>query len=301
MRYIFVVGLPRTGTKLLQSVLHSCSGVHCRISPEIWFFGDLFRSGIKDTIRSIGNMEKDANVRELVEYLYSGKFNRTYTKLLNNGKLQIEKSSLLTRLLESDRSDKGIYVALMEAVADVSNENNVEDIIVGDKTPANLYHVEILLGWFPDAKVIHTFRDPRAIMASELKRLIDERPKNLWVRMARPFYPLTIVGYITFSWLYAVVLDRRYSKRYPRNYMLSKYENLVTDQETHILNLCKYLEVDFDSAMLAPAKKGSSFGPRGGSGFDTDAIHRWRQHLKPWIRVWLSLVCGKHLKQFGYD
>jgi|GEM_PF-5735334 hypothetical protein len=33
-RYVFIVGLPRTGTKLMQNILENAQDVKCSISPE---------------------------------------------------------------------------------------------------------------------------------------------------------------------------------------------------------------------------------------------------------------------------
>jgi hypothetical protein len=111
---------------------------------------------------------------------------------------------------------------------------------------------------------------------------------------------LMIVLYITITWLYAVKLYFKYKKCYPRNYYLSKFEDLVSEPERSIRQLCEFLGIEFHSKMLNPRKVGSSFGPRGGAGFDRQTLDRWKDHLKPWMNTWLLFWGKKSLREFGY-
>ncbi len=301
MKYVFIVGLPRTGTKLVRNVLQSSRHAHCRISPEIWFFGDLFRSGLRRIIRKCGDMSDDRNVHKFLEYLYSGKFQRTYCKQLYKGGLNFDRELLQREILQSDRSDRAIYTTLMVASAKADPAwPDADEHIIGDKMPGNLYYVPTLIEWFPDAKIIHTFRDPRAIMASEWRRLVEEGQKGWRSKITNSFRSVLVVLYVTITWLYAVKLHHRYSRSYPQNYYLSKYEDLVEESEKSVARLCDFIGIESDEEMLSPAKLGSSFVQRSGAGFDTKAINRWQQHLKPWMRVWLSFWSGRYLKEFGY-
>lgn len=301
-RYIFIVGLPRTGTKLLRNILQCSQRLRCRISPETWFLGDLFRPGLRRTIRKIGDMSDDSNVRKLVDYMYNEPINRSYWNQLRRGSLGFSKESLLRQFLNTDRSDRAIYDTLMKAVANAAfGETGEGEILIGEKMPGNLYHVPTLLEWFPDAKIVHTFRDPRAIMASEWKQLMDHRRKDFLSRLTNPVYSFVVVLYVTVSWLYAVKLHHTYSVRYPRNYRFSKYEELVGEPKKNVEELCGFLEIEFEEEMLSPVKKGSSFyNDRKGTGFDKAAINRWQTTLKPWMKVWLLLWGSKFMREFGY-
>jgi hypothetical protein len=218
MQYVFIVGLPRTGTKLVQSVLQTAKRPRCKLVPETWFFGDMFRAGLRKVIRRIGSMSDDANVGKLTRYMFSGACPRSYYKRLSQGDLRIDEESLRNRILQTDRSDRAIYetMIVLPAVAEVGEEA-AADMIAGDKMPGNLYHVPTLMQWFPDAKVIHTFRDPRAILASEWRR-VTEIPKHRYI--ARAVRSVAVVAYVTVTWLYAVRLHRKYSRDYPRQLLL---------------------------------------------------------------------------------
>lgn len=294
--YIFVVGLPRTGTKLIMNVLAGSSR-KIYISPETHFVGHLIRPGLRKKMRSIGDMAQDANVRKFVDLLYSDQVQDTYWKLLRNGHLGVDRESLLRDLLNSDRSDRGIFKALMQAPAQAS-----ESEILGEKSPAHLYHVPTLLEWFPNSKVIHTFRDPRAVLVSELEKRGKAKPTTLSAKLAQPFLPSITLMHMTVAWLYAVRLDAKYRKLYPKNYYLSKFEVLVTDPAKSVGQLCTFLEIEFRPEMLAPPMVDSSFKntQRAASGFDKQALNRWKDHIKPWMNTWFLFWGKKPLREFGY-
>ena len=185
--------------------------------------------------------------------------------------------------------------------------------LFGDKTGPHLYHVPTLLEWFPEAKVVHTFRDPRAILVSEHKKRLEQlqrrsgksRQNGAWakallLRGIQPLVSLLIVLYITFAWLRAARLHYSYQKRYPHNYRVSKFEDLVSRPEESIQGICNFLDLEFDQAMLHPPKVDSSYERDTSNGFDMRTLSRWQQSIQPWMKVWLSFWGGRYLKKFDY-
>lgn len=249
----------------------------------------------------MGDMSNDRNVYKLVDHLYATDINRTFWNQVRSRELDISKQLMLERFLKSDRSERSLYDALMRTTAEVRLGYQADKhVIAGDKMPGNLYYVPTLINWFPDAKVIHMFRDPRAILASERKRLMDNHGPGLILKRIRPIYSIVVVLYVTLTWLYAIRLHRIYSARYPDNYCLCKYEDLIENPNGNIKRLCEYLGIGFDNRMLTPERMDSSFDRTGCTGFDQAAVHRWKLQLKPWMKVWLSVCGGRCMKQFGY-
>ncbi|MCB0170644.1 MAG: sulfotransferase [Anaerolineae bacterium] len=302
--YIFIVGLPRTGTKLMVDVVQSCREKRCYITPENFFLGRVLRPGVRHKMRRIGDMAVDDHVCEFVRKMYAGDYFGVYWWELVDGKIGIDQETMTQRLLATDRSDKAIYEQLLQAYAGDDRDGS---IILGDKSGPHLYHVPTLMEWFPEAKIVHTLRDPRAILASELKksqRLLQtskkRKPSPYLVKLLKPFLSLIIILYITIAWLYAVKLHYKYSKRYPQNYYLSKFEDLVTNPEKSVRALCQFLEIEFHPAMLSPAQIDSSYAAGRESGFDSETLSRWKEHLNPWMSSWLIFWGKKYLQEFGY-
>ena len=304
MQYVFIVGLPRTGTKLVRNVIENADSIRARISPETWFFGDLFRTGFRKKILSFGNLQDDEVVERVVRYMFSGAINRSYWQFMSRSDVRANQARMQMALLNSDRSDKAVYAAILRFYAELDPEwSSADRRVVGDKTPGHLYYVPTILQWFPNAKIIHTFRDPRAIMASELKKIVDNKESaGRFGSIRRGFRAVSVVIYITVTWLAAVRLHRRYSKRFEGNYLLSRYEDLVGQPEDAVTRICQFLEIDSSKGMFDPRHRDSSFGrDEEGRGFDTAGLDRWKDYLRPWIRIWLRLFTGRYWERFGYD
>jgi hypothetical protein len=71
----------------------------------------------------------------------------------------------------------------MEVYAEVQ-KGKVEDIILGKKTPTHYYYVSTLVEWFPEAKIIHTFRDQRAILVSTIKKVQKKKEGSLRAKVS---------------------------------------------------------------------------------------------------------------------
>lgn len=315
-RYVFIVGLPRTGTKLLMNVLENCQDKRCYITPENFFLGRVLRPGVQHKLRSLGDLRQDEQIRRLVDQMYAGKFFGEFWDKLAHGKIKIERADLLRRLLVSDRSERSIYLTLLESYAESLAQRPLltDNVILGDKSGPHLYHVPTLLAWFPEAKVVHSFRDPRAVLASEHKKLLNKQRRTIakleaggrfWqallLKLTMPLFSLFIVLYITAAWLYAARLHYKYKRLYPNNYFLSKFEDLVKSPEENVRKLCCFLDIEFHAEMLSPPKIDSSYSKDAGTGFDQATLDRWRSYLKPWMNVGLTLLGKKYLKAFGYS
>jgi hypothetical protein len=295
-KYLFIVGLPRTGTKLVESVLKNSRQISYRSSGETFFLGHFMNRGVRDKIKKLGDMSDDNNVSKLVDHMYSGRWPGGYWGRLKDGTLGVEKQQFLSELIKSDRGDKDIYKIILQIHAPMA-----DNTILGDKTPSHLYHVQTLLEWFPKAKIIHTFRDPRAVLASEWRKRMERVPATyIPFKQGSPLYSFTIVLHVTVTWRYAVKLHHRYKTLYPHNYYLSKFEDMVSQPEPQVKKLCQFLEIEFEPGMLNPQRKGSSYERLGGTGFDTQTLVRWQEALSPWMQAWLMFWGKKYLREFNY-
>jgi hypothetical protein len=293
--------MPKTGTKLVKNILENSTKNNFKITSEIHFLGhlvNLIRPGLRHEIQKIGSRFDDDTIKKFVAYLFQNDKsspNYSYLHQLRSGHLKINKDDLIKRMLKSDRSDKEIYKILL-----TSHVKDNDKVILGEKAPPNLWHVPKLIEWFPNAKIIHTFRDPRAILTSQWIKKTESPVEYYLFKASSPMYTYMIVLHITFAWRYAVFLHKRYQRLYFKNYALIKFEDIIRDPPNSIKRLCRFLEIEFDDKMLNPRQYGSSYSKRITSGFNIATLNRWENYLQPWMRKFVTLLTKKYLKEFGY-
>jgi hypothetical protein len=297
-RPVFVVGLPRTGTTITRAVLNVSPfvgiGGESLFLPDRSPLGTRTRDGFRETFRRIGDLNTDRGIARVADYVYSVIPGRYWWRLART----LDRDEFEARLRASDRSDRAVFDIAMTHFA-------AGRPIRGDKSAQHLHSVPLLMEWFPDAKVIHTFRDPRAVYLST-ERKASARPRVATAqRLLRIVPPLTRAYSATsviFNWRAAAALHRVYQAKYPENYMLVRYEDLVLEPEATARTLCSFIGVPFIDEMLDQVVLNSSFGPGGTSkGFDKTSIGRWRSHLSPLTKAWFLALCRRELTEFGYE
>lgn len=293
--HVFIVGSFRSGTTVLRAALSRSPEIS--IAGETHFLGHFFTKGYRNRFAQIGDSSTDEGIHKIVNYIYSNQFEtRNHWKWITKN---VDQEQFLLKLLESERTDRALFDLIMSFTANGKP-------IRGEKTPAHIYYVPTLMKWFPEAKVIHTVRDPRAIFVSEDRKLSKQESVKLHYRLLRKI-PLALNTYISLqvliSWLWIAHLHRSYQKDYPDRYYLSRYEDLVSDPELHLRNICKFLEVDFNDEMLKQGMINSSFSLESdnGTGFDSSPVERWRAHLHPIVNKWFIFWCKKYFQEFGYQ
>lgn len=219
----------------------------------------------------------------------------------------IPRADFADRLRTTDRSPSALFSLLIDLYVEHSAQPG-SLTLVGEKTPSHLMFVPDLVAWFPSATVIHTFRDPRAIYASELRRRRQGRwgPKQGLRWIPGPLVdaliaPLEAVR-VAFVWRRADRLDRVYRQALGDRYVLVRFEDLVRNPLAELGAICERLRIAFDPRLLDVDVVGSSFeaGRHAASGFDPSTVDRWRHHVGPFARTWFWIVLGRRMRSRGY-
>jgi hypothetical protein len=294
--HVFIAGLPRTGSTLAHRILNRSSRV--RLAGETHFIGTprLFGGarGYAERFAAVGDLRSEAGLDAVVTAIYASRGKSFWSRFAQ----AVERSAFEEALRTGERTPRGLFDATLRTYAGGRP-------VAGDKTPEHIHVVPTLLDWFPNARVIHTFRDPRAIYVS-LRR--KERPEALTAlgRVARragaPFEVYASTS-LAVRWRRMARLHRRYEARYPGRYLLLRFEDVLADPEAATRRLCDIVGIPFEAPMLDQVVHNSSYAPgRARPGIDRSAAERWRAHLPRTTQRWIVSLCGtRTLRAFGYE
>jgi hypothetical protein len=274
---IFVVGAPRSGTTLFQRILDA----HPRIgvADEIIYF---------DIVRNVRHEVPDLEAAGAIDALFERLPTMDHFHHWNG--LDETLAVVRKELIEApDPSYPLFFVKLMQVYARLRGK-----VRFGDKTPWNVRHLDEILAMFPDARIIHLVRDPRANVASRVE------------------LPRTSKDVLTaaIKWRIDVEAAQRFAeggKAHAGNYLELRYEDLVGDPEPWVRKVCTVVGETFDPAMLdyhqtrdvmfkdQPYKEGV-FKP-----VNTASVDAYKKRLRPAQIRLIEAVTRGSMKRLGYQ
>ena len=115
---------------------------------------------------------------------------------------------------------------------------------VTDKMPSNFRHIGLIRSAFPEAKIIHVNRDPRAVCWSNFKSDFVSRGLG---------YSCDIKTLIEYYRLYKDLMNF-WQKQYGNFIYQLDYEQLTYNQEKETRNLIEFTGLPWEDACLSPEK-----------------------------------------------
>lgn len=261
-RLVFVTGASRSGTTMLARAL----GNHSKILDlsELHFFGDLWPAS------SSVPLDPGTAAR-----LAAGLVARQSHGLWASRRLEGAQHTVSRVLAALGPGPSTAYDVFSAVLADAVRSAGKQ--IACEQTPRNIFYATTILKVFPSARIIHLVRDPRAVAASQknrwrLRRLGAERiPRSEVIRNWVNYHPITMAK----LWRHATIAARRIRER--PGVCIVKFEELATEPERVLRQLCGFLGVEFEPSMLDVPRWGSSNvrhdAPE--SGISIDVIDRW--------------------------
>jgi hypothetical protein len=251
-----------------------------------WWRKD-FRHFLK---RNVGDLSVHENISKMTDRMFSGKvvsgltaaFWRYEAKQFDKPDL---KERINQRLLKSERSLQSIFKALTEEITIYSGFDRY-----CAKFPVFVNYVPYLLDWYPNCRVIHIVRDPRAMAVSRARFRGEKRLKN---RTAMMLFAVT-------QYIWTSRLHMQYNGI--ENYALFRYEDLLINPKETVKKLCDFAQLDFDPKMLQPSEgQASSVTGEKRSGFDATALSHWKNVISPSEEKMVTLLTKNSMTRFGYD
>jgi hypothetical protein len=268
-RPVIVLGCPRSGTTMLQVMLHA----HHRIAvaPETRHLLPAYRQRLR-----FGDLEEAGNRRALGEFIVGERSFR---------KLGLEPGETVEQIVAGPPTLGSAIGMVLRMYAERFGRSRW-----GDKRPTYYRHIDTIIRLFPDAQIVHIVRDPRDCVAS-LKRM------PWW---NRPTHQSVL------AWARSIDLTDEAARKWPVTRV--RYETLVADPEPELRRLCAALGEEFDPAMAAPELLAESVVPKRrwhrtlrGTPPTTARTGRWRSDLELWEVELCETVLGGRMESLGYE
>lgn len=272
---IFITGTMRTGSSLVSNAL----SVHSKIlilSDRVHFF------------RFIYKRYDPLNENNIHKMLLHQKARLYYRFGVN-----LDVNTILKNIKGRKFTYSVIYDEIMKYYL-----RRTDKEIWGDDPALQWREIPLFLKLFPYGKVIHFFRDPRAVLVSWKKS--SGLPNN---------------GYLNslFNSIDSLKFVKKLSDSLSaESYFPLKYEDLVSNPEKWIKKLCEFLNIDFEKAMLQPEKWESILKETpvelGKSSFDGTVVgfspkraNRWKEVIENWELCLVESLAGTLLIDHGYN
>ena len=171
--------------------------------------------------------------------------------------------------------------------------------IAGEKDPEYVRRLPLIHRLFPDARVIHIIRDGRDVALSTLDWVTPQRflgRLSLWKEE-----PIAVCA---LWWQRQVSAGIKGGRLLGTRYLEVRYEQLVENPETVLRDICRFLDIDYSSAMVR-FHEGRTIRTGRTSSKDqwlppTRGIRDWRTSLDSHHLQLFEQLAGELLSSLGY-
>lgn len=273
MSPIFIVGMPRSGTTLLTTILSAHPRI--AISPESHFLTYWL-----PTYRHL-DFDNPQEFQQFWQVLSQSK-RFSYFDIA-------PEQTLKTILSKGSPTAATIFAGWLETYGERYNKPRW-----GEKTPLHYQHLEQLLTWFPQAQVLWMLRDPRAVTASLLKMSWASNYVHIHAE----------------QWFQSTQLYEQRWQTDPR-IKLVRYEALVQQPDQALEGIFEFLQEDFPKSLLtqrsvnnvplvnrqgwALAHLNQALQP-----VATTPVDRWKQQLWPSHVAIVNSLTNRLQRRYGY-
>ncbi len=232
---IFIVGFPRSGTTLLQSLLITQSNFYS--FPETHFFCTISRFIEIDERGYVNPKCLDLVKRKIFE-----KINHKFSTIAEKNIFILADKNILTVKIIFE------YL-IIDLLSKQIEEKKIPTIHWLEKTPGHIFHIETIQSYYPNAKFIEIIRNPlNSIYSSKVnfENLNSGEESN-------QISPSMLAN----RWKDGFHLYNRLMNRYPKNLYTVKYENLIKNVNYEFSKIANYLNFEPDLNKLKSIKSAS--------------------------------------------
>jgi hypothetical protein len=266
---VFLVGMPRSGTKLLRGLLNEHSRIGIPLN-ETEFLPHWVR-----TWSSFGDLSDPEAFRRFWRRVAGSSY---FVNRAEEHGCRTEPEIWRQACAAYDVAS--VFEALVRLDAGVPRDG---DGVWGDKSPTYLVHMPLLKDLFPAARFVHVVRDVRDHCLS----LRDAFGKDM-LRAAQ-------------RWVDRVEAGRTAGARFPEAYLEVRYEDLLDSTAPVLRGACAFLELPYEPSMLRLSRAPEDLGrARGSTRIVRDSRERYRAELDRRARLRIEAIACRTLERLGY-
>jgi hypothetical protein len=215
---LFLVGAPRSGTTLLQSLLTAHPQIYS--VPESDFFARLnFRKRLWRYTLEFLNIAPHRARRRVKEILEEVEGSDT--------------SISVPQFLVFKEQCIQAFISSLDSLAQERNKT-----VWLEKTPRHLHYIDKINQFVPEAKFIHILRSGADVVASQVEA--SQQHPDTWGQRT--------IDHCIQRWIKDIRTSQRYADQ--PNHRLVRYEDVVEDPQTQLTQLCQFIGIPFDERML---------------------------------------------------
>lgn len=264
---VFVVGMVRSGTKLLRALLMENPRVQIPAGES-----DLLPMWI-DSWERYGDLSR----RAAFDAFYREASRLPYLAAMTRVGFPADPDRWYETCPAWDVA--GVFEGLIRTQLDAGPE-----ALWGDKTPSYTRHIGKLAGAFPDARFVHIIRDVRDYCLSVNKAWGKNR-----LRAAQ-------------RWADDVRRARADGAALGGRYLEVRYEDLIQRPDEVMRGVCDFIGIDFSPSMLSLSTPSEVAGDAGGMReVKRDNAGKYRTLMRPSTRRRVESIAGDVLRDAGYD
>lgn len=273
---IFVVGSDRSGTTLLQLMLNAHPDF--AVAGELHFFDQILE--LRPLVPDLSSTDRIDELFRLLPLVAGLQYLTDFEPVLAEAQ---------DKLRAADRpSYELLYRYLLEGFGRQQGARRF-----GEKTTANIRYLETIVRLFPNCRIIHIVRDPRAVVASRLKV---------------PWASDDVVANAV-KWRLEVSCGRSFADRHDLahgRFLEVRYEEVVTDPAQILRRVCDFLGEPYDACMLEYHSSASAYVEKEPWKSGTtrpiykSSMDSWRSRLSERQIFLIELIAGAEMDHYGY-
>lgn len=272
---VFIVGVPRSGTTLVSSMLSAHPNI--AISPETHFLNNWAKPNLENNLSSKQDIDSFWDC-----YSHSDRFSH----------LGLDANCVEAGFISTveEFGYKAIFSTILQEYA-----HKLDKRRWGEKTPSHYLHIDTLLEWYPQARIIWMLRDPRSVVASLMKVDWASSYTHVNAKLWRDS---------------AILFEKKWVE--DNRVKLVKYESLVTDAENQLRKLCDFINEEYCPSMLeGRSSENSPIVNRSGWAksylqqtlrpVDQNSLKKWKTALSSSQIAIIEYICYTEMIKNGYS